>query len=120
MPKYKMICNVPKLSENGLEFKEGEAVTNNKGEVIIQVLTEEEAAIMNKWGVGGIKLVPVNQENAKVGSLLSPSALLKLSKPQLIEYGKGLGLDLSVDMTANIMRDKIKEVQLPKDEPKTE
>jgi hypothetical protein len=57
MPLYKMKVSVPTLHENGLEFLQGQDITDNKGKVILVNLYEEEAATMNKWGVAGTELV---------------------------------------------------------------
>ena len=109
MPSYKMICRVPELHENGITFTEGQAITDKDGKDIVVKVTAEDAALMNKWGVAGTELVPFEAAPEKK-EFKKP--FNQLNKDELIEFAAGIGLVLTKDLTANIMRDKIKEKQL--------
>jgi hypothetical protein len=97
MPNFKMICKIPKLLDNDVEYHDGDIVRE-------VVLTQEEADLLNKWMVTGCSLEPVSP--VKEGPIRPFVAMNKL---ELQAEGEKYGLELDNLLTKVQMIDAIKE-----------
>ena len=97
MPTYKLLNNLnERYAHNGLLYDPGAEIM---GRI---VLTEEEAATMNKWQKETL-LVKTEDEKIK-----ATRPLAQMNKAELIEEGKKIELDLDEILTKEKMIEAIK------------
>lgn len=120
MPIYKLVSNLnERLSHNGRFY--------NFGDVVMEriVVTEEEAAIMNRNQTGTIlvlldkdqKVQEQVQEVVPEREEVKPKkSLEQMNKEELKEVGKGLGLELEGTNKEMVLKIKEKQAELTKTE----